>query len=125
MFRPLALLAGVRQQGLWARAISSKFLMSCPIYATKSLLTLKYELSVKIHDLFQARHSQDVMREIKTYIKERIEKTRQTYDSDNPRCLLEHYIQSCSKEDTEDCVSGKHSLLTFYSEGFSQIYWCN
>ena len=54
------------------------------------------------------------MREIKTYIKERIEKARQTYDSDRPRCLLEHYIQSCSKEDTEDCVSGKHSLLTLF-----------
>ena len=54
------------------------------------------------------------MRGIKTYIKERIEKTRQTYDSDHPRCLLDHYIQSCSKEDKEDLVSGKPTLLILF-----------
>ena len=107
MFRPLSLLAAVRQQGFLRMCNKFKNSHKLPFVCPKSPLTLKYELSVKIHDLFQARHSQDVMREIKTYIKERIEKARQTYDSDHPRCLLDHYIQSCSKEDTEDLVSGK------------------
>ena len=59
------------------------------------------------------------MREIKTYIKERIEKARQTYESGHPKCLLDYYIQSCSKPDTEDLVSGTVKPVL---GGHSKIY---
>ena len=64
--------------------------------------------------LLQARHTQDIMHEIKTYIKSRIDKARETYSDERVRSLLDLYIQRCNKTDSESTITGERFFF-FYS----------